>query len=161
MRIIRKFGIVTLMLIVVLVSCGSGSPEESRENASQQSSADAESEMDNEGNASTSGDSGESSSGDQASTVANSSDNAAPSTSEAREQALNFQQVFRDVAAQVSRVVVEVNVVDVVEMQRPQSPFDFFFSPDRDEGQDDRQYRRQGLGSGGIVGFSLQTPPSQ
>ncbi len=147
----RKFMIVTLVFVAVLVSCGSGSPEESENSGTQeQSSAAAEAESDTQG-----GDSGTATSeGSSAGSQTGSNTESELSTNEAREQAISFQQVFRDVAARVSPVVVEVNVVDVVDMQQPRSPFDFFFSPDRDRGQEDqegREYRRQGLGSGVIV----------
>lgn len=136
----RKFLIVTLVLVAVFVSCGSGSPEGSGESQEGSSSVEAES-----GNTQESSEAG--------STVSQTSSQGDTelSASEAREQAVGFQQVFRDVASKVSQVVVEVNVVDVVNMEQPQSPFDFFFSPDREPDQEGREYRRQGLGSGVIV----------
>jgi serine protease Do len=57
---------------------------------------------------------------------------------------------FRDVAAEVLPVVVEVNVVKVIQQQMPQSPWDFFFGPGQQD-QQQREFRRQGLGSGVIV----------
>ncbi len=69
--------------------------------------------------------------------------------------ALSLQESFRQVAQQVLPVVVEVNVVEVI--RQPSSggmnPFDFFFGPgpERDDGSQEREYRRPGLGSGVIV----------
>ena len=62
-----------------------------------------------------------------------------------------MQYSFREVAAKVLPVVVEIDVVDIVEQDVPRSPFDFFFGP-RDRGGDSpREFRSQGLGSGVIV----------
>jgi serine protease Do len=72
------------------------------------------------------------------------------SAGSATAQASSFQETFRQVAREVLPVVVEVNVVDVVNVDRPDSPFEFFFSPD-DGDEEGREYRRQGLGSGVIV----------
>jgi serine protease Do len=68
----------------------------------------------------------------------------------------SLQTAFREVSRDVLPVVVSVNVVEVVEYQGFQNPFNFFFgwpfgqqnSPDDDES---RQYRQEGLGSGVIV----------
>lgn len=61
----------------------------------------------------------------------------------------------RGVAEQVLPVVVEVNVVEVITQNLPRqfSPWDFFFGPGpEDEGeQQQREFRRPGLGSGVIV----------
>jgi len=67
----------------------------------------------------------------------------------------DIQSSFRSVAKKVLPSVVEVNVVDVVRRSAPRfrSPFEFFFGPrDRDDSeQREREYRREGLGSGVIV----------
>ncbi len=69
---------------------------------------------------------------------------------------LNIQAAFRSVADKVQPTVVEVNVVDVVKRPvfRFESPFDFFFGERREQNskdQEEREYRRPGLGSGVIV----------
>lgn len=125
-----------MVLVAVLVSCGSGTPEDAA-----QAGTEPETEAQPQHGAA-----------DEAERVVDSQPGGDSDT--ARQQALSFQQAFRDVAQQVLPVVVEVNVVDVVNVERPQSPFEFFFSPDRDGERDEdggRQYRRQGLGSGVIV----------
>jgi serine protease Do len=141
MHPIRKFFVVTLVIGAVLVSCGSGTNEEAAQSGPAESEGpetEAESGQTTEQQEST----------QQAGADASRSDS---TTESARQQALGFQQVFRDVAAEVLPVVVEVNVVDVVEVQQPQSPFEFFFGPDQEGEGDERQFRRQGLGSGVIV----------
>jgi serine protease Do len=69
-----------------------------------------------------------------------------------------FQSSLRKIAQKTLPVVVEINVVQVVKQQTPAfgfgSPFEFFFgSPKKDEGQrpQEREFRRQGLGSGVVV----------
>jgi Do/DeqQ family serine protease len=64
----------------------------------------------------------------------------------------NIQNSFRAVAQKVLPSVVEVNVVDVVKRpaQKLESPFEFFFGPRGDE-SGEREFRREGLGSGVIV----------
>ncbi|MEW5814884.1 MAG: trypsin-like peptidase domain-containing protein, partial [Spirochaetota bacterium] len=66
-----------------------------------------------------------------------------------------LQNSFREIAAKVLPVVVEVDVVDVLKQNAPQfsSPFDFFFSPRQDENQNpqEREYKRYGLGSGVMI----------
>ena len=56
---------------------------------------------------------------------------------------------FAEVADVVLPVVVEVSVMETVQQQDPQSPFDFFFGPGPD--QDQREFERPGLGSGVII----------
>ncbi len=59
---------------------------------------------------------------------------------------------FRKVAENVLPVVVEINVVEVIEQQgRNFSPWDFFFGERPDQGEEGKEYRRPGLGSGVIV----------
>lgn len=69
--------------------------------------------------------------------------------------AYSLQTSFRQVAGEVLPVIVEVNVVEVVTQQLPDSmsPFDFFFGPNPDQNNqpEEREYRRPGLGSGVIV----------
>ncbi len=69
--------------------------------------------------------------------------------------AYSLQTSFRQVAGEVLPVIVEVNVVEVVRQQMPDSmsPFDFFFGPqpDREGEPQEREFRRPGLGSGVIV----------
>lgn len=70
--------------------------------------------------------------------------------------ARSLQTSFRQVAAEVLPVIVEVNVVEVVRQQMPDSisPFDFFFGPGPDNNREqpqEREFRRPGLGSGVIV----------
>jgi serine protease Do len=64
--------------------------------------------------------------------------------------AKSFQQQFRTVAAQTLPVVVEVNVVNRVTQEVPDSPLDFFFGTPRNEGEE-REFEQQGMGSGVIV----------
>lgn len=74
-----------------------------------------------------------------------------------------MQQSYREVAKKVLPVVVEINVVEVVRQKAPQMPFspwDFFddgwpFS-DPDQGRQrrqpkEREFRKQGLGSGVLI----------
>ncbi|MBN2532567.1 MAG: Do family serine endopeptidase [Spirochaetales bacterium] len=67
----------------------------------------------------------------------------------------NIQYSFRKVAEKILPVVVEINVVDIVTQDAPNfnSPWDFFFGPDKDNNEkpDQKEYRQQGLGSGVIV----------
>ncbi|MBN2440747.1 MAG: Do family serine endopeptidase [Spirochaetales bacterium] len=69
----------------------------------------------------------------------------------------SIQYSFRKVAEKVLPVVVEINVVDIVTQDSPgfNSPWEFFFGPDKkDDGEKQpkqREYRQQGLGSGVIV----------
>lgn len=58
---------------------------------------------------------------------------------------------FREVANSVLPTVVEINTVEVVRQSTPRfrSPFDFFFGPGPQ--QEEREFRRPGLGSGVIV----------
>ena len=68
----------------------------------------------------------------------------------------NIQNAFRAVARKVIPAVVEVNVVDIVkqQVQRFDSPFDFFFGPqqgDKSKQPEEREFRRPGLGSGVVV----------
>ncbi|MFP4565674.1 MAG: Do family serine endopeptidase [Spirochaetaceae bacterium] len=135
MQLIRKFAFVTLVVVAVLVSCGSGSPEPPAE-----------------GDAAEDGSSGGGESARQVERERDRSQSTESSTDAARRQALDFQDAFREVSRDVAPEVVEVNVVDVVDVEQ-RSPFEFFFGPDGgddDEG-DGREYRRQGLGSGVIV----------
>jgi serine protease Do len=64
-----------------------------------------------------------------------------------------IQSTLRAVAQKVQPTVVEVNVVDVVKRpaQRFESPFEFFFGPRGSSSEQEREFRRQGLGSGVIV----------
>lgn len=69
-----------------------------------------------------------------------------------------MQNSFRSIAAQALPVVVEITVTEIKTQQAPAQqgwPFDFFF-PDRGgednpEGDQEREFRSQGLGSGVIV----------
>jgi Do/DeqQ family serine protease len=67
----------------------------------------------------------------------------------------NIQNAFRAVAAKVLPSVVEIEVVDVVTQRAPRnSPFFFFFGPRQPQEQsepEEREFRREGLGSGVIV----------
>ena len=68
----------------------------------------------------------------------------------------NIQNSFRAVAKKVLPSVVAIDVVDIVKRSVPrlQSPFDYFFRPregSRPDRQEEREYRRQGMGSGVIV----------
>ena len=69
-----------------------------------------------------------------------------------------IQESFREVAQKVLPVAVEIDIVDVVKQPYPnyQSPFDFFFGP-RQGPQEEREFRRRGLGSGVIVQRSGST----
>ena len=73
-----------------------------------------------------------------------------------------LQTSLREVSREVLPTVVEIDVVDIVRQRVPASPFQFFFGPrqgdprrgDPRQGspQDqEREFRRQGLGSGVIV----------
>jgi serine protease Do len=72
------------------------------------------------------------------------------------ERARSFQDAFHEVSQEVLPVVVEINVVKTVNVQAPQSPFDFFFGP-RGNGNGERQFEQRGLGSGVIVRQSGDT----
>jgi Do/DeqQ family serine protease len=66
----------------------------------------------------------------------------------------SLQQAYREVAAKVLPVVVQIDVVDVVTQSVPQyrSPFDFFFGPQNEDTKPrEQQFKRYGLGSGVIV----------
>ncbi|MBN1799769.1 MAG: Do family serine endopeptidase [Spirochaetales bacterium] len=66
----------------------------------------------------------------------------------------NIQTALQDISAGVLPAVVEVSVVDVVKQEVPSanSPFEFFFSPDgTNPAPQQREFRREGLGSGIIV----------
>jgi Do/DeqQ family serine protease len=67
----------------------------------------------------------------------------------------NIQNAFRAVAAKVLPSVVEIEVVDVVTQRSPRSnPFFFFFGPREQQERsepEEREFRREGLGSGVIV----------
>jgi serine protease Do len=69
-----------------------------------------------------------------------------------------IQESFREIAQKVLPVAVEIDIVDVVKQPYPhyQSPFDFFFGP-RQGPQEEREFRRRGLGSGVIVQRSGST----
>jgi Do/DeqQ family serine protease len=65
----------------------------------------------------------------------------------------SIQNVFRAVADKVVPSVVELKTVSVRKQESPNFPgipFEFFFGPRR-EGEDGREFRSQGLGSGIIV----------
>jgi serine protease Do len=64
-----------------------------------------------------------------------------------------LQNAYREVAQNVLPVVVQIDVTDVITQPVPefQSPFDFFFGPQREDAPDEREFRRFGLGSGVIV----------
>ena len=77
---------------------------------------------------------------------------------ESLESLRDMQNSFRKVANDVLPVVVELKVVEIVEQQAPSQrgwPWDFLFPDQENDGQDDgnreRQFRNQGLGSGVIV----------
>jgi len=65
----------------------------------------------------------------------------------------NLQEAFRSVAAGVLPTVVEIDVVDVVKQPVAGNPFEFFFGPrgENPQAPEEREFRRQGLGSGVIV----------
>jgi Do/DeqQ family serine protease len=66
----------------------------------------------------------------------------------------NIQTAMQDISAGVLPAVVEVSVVDVVTQEVPSinSPFEFFFGPDgNNPAPQQREFRREGLGSGIIV----------
>jgi serine protease Do len=78
-----------------------------------------------------------------------------------------LQDTYREVAKEVLPVIVEVNVVEVIKQNIPNnffSPWDFFNrewpfgqQPDQDNNNnqpEQREFRKQGLGSGVIVGQS-------
>ncbi|MFW5844336.1 MAG: Do family serine endopeptidase [Spirochaetota bacterium] len=65
--------------------------------------------------------------------------------------ARSLQNTFRRVAQDVLPVVVQVNTVQVVTQENPQNPFDFFFGPSPPDQNEEREFRRPGLGSGVIV----------
>ncbi len=148
MKIIRKFAFVSMILVAVLVSCGSGTAETPAEGESAAGGGESSRQAEPESGGSA---------GSQ-SAVETESETTASSTDAARSRALSFQDAFREVAQEVAPEVVEVNVVDVVDVEQ-QSPFEFFFGPDGGDGEDGdgRQYRRQGLGSGVIVRRDGQT----
>lgn len=145
MQLLRTFGIVSLVVVAMLVSCGSGSPESAAQ--AQPAAGSAEESGDGGGTAEADSNAGGGSTGGSTADAAASSNGG----SDARDQARAFQDAFREVAEEVAPVVVEVNVVDVVEREVPQSPFEFFFGPDGGDDGESREYRRQGLGSGVIV----------
>jgi serine protease Do len=65
-----------------------------------------------------------------------------------------IQYSFRQVAKAVLPVVVEINTVEVITQRIPrsQSPWDFFFNPNPNQGDSqEREFRQPGLGSGVIV----------
>jgi serine protease Do len=64
-----------------------------------------------------------------------------------------IQDTLRGVAQKALPVVVEIDVVDVVKQPafHFESPFDFFFGPKEGKPQEEREFRRRGLGSGLIV----------
>lgn len=173
MQIIRKFSVVMLVAAAVLVSCGSGQAETpmSGETASGGEEAPAgEAESDSSERTPDEEPQGGAPRDEEPRPAPDAAEQpeaggearvaqAGGSGGSARQQALSFQEAFRDVADQIAPVVVEVNVVDVVNVQQPQSPFEFFFGPDgEDEGDGEgREYRRQGLGSGVIVRRDGQT----
>jgi serine protease Do len=64
--------------------------------------------------------------------------------------ARSLQNTFRRVAQEVLPVVVQINTVQVVTQEDPQNPFEFFFGPRQDQDQE-REFRRPGLGSGVLV----------
>jgi Do/DeqQ family serine protease len=67
----------------------------------------------------------------------------------------NIQSALQDISGKVLPTVVEIDVVDVVRETIPPafSPFDFFFGPDDNNSTtpQQREFRRQGLGSGIII----------
>lgn len=144
MKILRKIAFVSMILVAVLVSCGSGTAETPAEGEQAAGSGEGaqEARPENDG----------ADSGGSRNAAETGPESEPSSTDAARRQALSFQDAFRDVAREVAPEVVEVNVVDVVDVEQ-QSPFEFFFGPDGEDGGDGdgRQYRRQGLGSGVIV----------
>jgi len=66
---------------------------------------------------------------------------------------VEMQNSFRSVAQKVLPAVVEVDTIDVVTQSfSNESPFSFFFrSPDSNQSQVPREFRRSGLGSGVII----------
>ncbi len=66
----------------------------------------------------------------------------------------NIQTALQDISGKVLPAVVEIAVVDVVKQDAPSdfSPFEFFFGPDENNSApQQREFRRQGLGSGIVV----------
>lgn len=79
-----------------------------------------------------------------------------PVSSDSLAVAENLQRVFRSVADVVLPVVVQVNTVEIQKQQVPQFngiPWEFFFGTPEDEnqGNQEREFRSKGIGSGVIV----------
>ncbi|MDR2150037.1 MAG: Do family serine endopeptidase [Spirochaetaceae bacterium] len=71
-----------------------------------------------------------------------------------------LQNVFRAVSEKVLPSVVEITTISVRRQQAPNFngiPFEFFFGPQDDTGEQEREYRSQGLGSGIIVRHDKDT----
>ncbi|MDR0383578.1 MAG: Do family serine endopeptidase [Spirochaetaceae bacterium] len=81
-------------------------------------------------------------------------ENAVTIPQSALETAESIQTVFRAVADKVVPSVVELKTVSVRRQDAPNFPgipFEFFFGPRQQQGEDGREFRSQGLGSGIIV----------
>ncbi len=82
---------------------------------------------------------------------------AAPVSSDALSAAESLQKAFRSVSDAVLPVVVQVNTVEIQKQRVPQFngiPWEFFFGTPQDsspQGNQDREYRSKGIGSGIIV----------
>lgn len=79
---------------------------------------------------------------------------ALPASAQSRNAALELQNSFRQISADVLPVVVQVNTVNIVE-RRSVNPFEFFFrfpnSQEKSESPQTQSFRQEGLGSGVIV----------
>lgn len=79
---------------------------------------------------------------------------AMPISAQSGNTALDLQNSFRAISAEVLPVVVQVNTVNIVE-RRSVNPFEFFFkfpnSPEQSESPQNQSFRREGMGSGVIV----------
>ncbi len=77
-----------------------------------------------------------------------------PLSAQSGNAALDLQNAFRQVSADVLPVVVQVNTVNVIE-RKTVNPFEFFFrfpnSPQQPESPQTQSFRQKGLGSGVIV----------
>ena len=78
----------------------------------------------------------------------------APLSAQSENAALDLQNAFRKVSAEVLPVVVQVNTVSVIE-RKTINPFEFFFhfpnSPQQPGQPQTQSFRQEGLGSGVIV----------
>jgi serine protease Do len=154
--IVSRSLLLAVIILALVFSCGNSAPNNevamggAEETASQQ-------EQGRNGNGDGSGGSGQEAAPGSGGGGSNGDAQVAqrsPESDAGRARALSFQDTFHEVANQVLPVVVEINVVQTVSVQGPQSPFDFFFGP---RGDNRREFQRRGLGSGVIVRQSGDT----